>query len=199
MILENVTKITDSNCVGMLQVHGSKIAIVSAKDGGHTISSCDGLVTNDPDIFLKISVADCIPLALFDPVKNCIGLVHAGWRGLDEKIIANAINAMVGSFGTNPGDILSEIGPHICQSHYEIKSDLAEKFSDFPGSIKKLDGKIFLDLADVAKSQLINCGVLPGNIKINKRCTFEDTSLPSYRRGDYKNRIHYFLKVPESP
>lgn len=179
----------------MFQVHGSKVAVVSKKQLGTYIDDCDGLVTNDPNIYLKISAADCIPLALFDPQNKCIGLVHAGWRGLYGGIITNAIQTMSENFGTDPADIIAEIGPHICEKHYEIKDDLAEKFSGFPGAVGNADGRMFLDLAKVAGMQLSACGVHTDNIKRDPRCTFEDKSLPSYRRGDLKKRIHYFLKV----
>jgi len=58
---------------------------------------------------------------------------------------------------------------------------------------------MFLDLAEVAKEQLIKSGVNKNKIKFDIRCTFEDLSLPSFRRGDMKKRIHYLLKVSQSP
>jgi hypothetical protein len=195
MILVGSPDIPDKKCVGMFQIHSSKVAVVSKNQLGTDINDCDGLVTNDPNIYLKISVADCIPLTLFDPQNKCIGLVHAGWRGLYGGIITNAIHTMSENFGTDPADIVAEIGPHICEKHYEIKDDLAEKFSGFPSAVRNADGRMFLDLAKVAEIQLSACGVLADNIKGDRRCTFEDKSLPSYRRGDLKKCIHYYLKV----
>ncbi len=198
MILVKNRKINNDNCVGMDQIHGSKVAVVSSKDKGKTIIGCDGLVTNDSAIFLKISVADCIPLALYDSVTNSIGLVHAGWRGLNMGIIENAILEMVKNFGVNPADLTVEIGPHICSLHYEVKEDVAALFSNYPKALKTIDEKTHLDLGEVAKQQLLRCKVKIRNIKISGLCTYEDASLPSYRRGDYKNRIHYFLQIPKS-
>lgn len=194
---ENSDKL-DPVSVGMYQIHGSNVVTVSSKDAGKLIDNCDGLVTNDPGVYLKISVADCIPLALFDPINKCVGLVHAGWRGLDGEIISNAVHVMSKNFGTNPAEILAEIGPHICRRHYEIKADLAEKFSGYDGVIERTDGKMFLDLEKVAIVQLKKLGVKFQNIETDKRCTFEDNSLPSYRRGDLKKRVHYLLGVPKS-
>lgn len=199
MILKDNSDITDAICVGMCQVHGSNVVTVSSKNAGTVIQDCDGLITNDSNIFLKISVADCIPMAIFDPAGKCVALVHAGWRGLYGRIIFNAVDLMCKNFGTNPADVMVEIGPHICQKHYEIKEDLAEKFSDYGGAITENGQKRFLDLGKVAVTQLKKMGVKIQNIEISKRCTFEDTALSSYRRGDLKKRVHYILKIPESP
>lgn len=117
--------------VRMFQVHGNTVAVVTKKDSGKTIENCDGLITNDPNIYLSVSVADCIPLALYDPVTKSIGLLHAGWRGLNNGIIKKVVGLMVENFSTDPGDLLSEIGPHICQRHYEIKKFMSRGCRDF--------------------------------------------------------------------
>lgn len=198
ILLSRRSKLSGKNQVGMIQTHGNRVVEVSKKDAGKSIDDCDGLLTNDPQISLTISVADCIPLALFDPITASIGLIHAGWRGLDGKIIENAINLMIKGFSVKPQNLQVEVGPHICQRHYEIKDDVAARFSKSSNAIKKTEEKIFLDLAEVAKEQLEDCGVSPKNIKIDKHCTYEDLSLPSYRRGDMKKRVHYLLRVPNS-
>ena len=39
---------------------------------------CDGLVTNLPNTYLSLTVADCTAVYLFDPVNKAIGLLHVG-------------------------------------------------------------------------------------------------------------------------
>lgn len=184
--------------VSMFQVHGNTVATVAKNDSGRIIENCDGLITNDPNIYLSVSVADCIPLALYDPVTKSIGLLHAGWRGLNNGIIKKTVGLMAEKFSTNPGNLLCEIGPHICQRHYEIKKDVSELFSGYPKAVKKVNGSIFLNLSKIAKIQLLESGLSLKNIKVDRKCTFENVSLPSYRRGDFKKRIHYLLKIPGS-
>ncbi len=198
ILLSQRSKLSGKNEVGMIQTHGNRVTGVSKKDAGRSIDSCDGLLTNDPEIFLTISVADCIPLALFDSVTGSIGLVHAGWRGLDGKIIKNAVDLMIKNFSVKPENLQAEIGPHICQKHYEVKGGVAARFFEYPDAVRHTKGKMFLDLAKVAEDQLENCGIPPKNIKVEKHCTYEDPSLPSYRRGDMKKRVYYLLRVPNS-
>jgi hypothetical protein len=185
--------------IGMLQTHSNNVSIVTKRNAGSSLKNCDGLLTNDPKITLRISVADCIPLALFDPVTNSIGLIHVGWRGLYKGIIENSVSLMVKKYGIKPADITAEIGPHICQKHYEIKGDVALFFPEYKKAIKSIEDKLFLDLASIAKEQLVKLGIKNEKIVSDNHCTYEDASLPSYRRGDYQKRIYYFLHLPDSP
>ena len=73
-----------------------------------------------------------------------------------------------------------------------MKNDVSSKFVNFPGSIIKDSGKRFLDLAKIAVMQLMGVGVSEKNIKIDKRCTFEDKNLFSLRRGDRDKRNIYY-------
>jgi copper oxidase (laccase) domain-containing protein len=49
-------------------VHGSNVRIVDIKDKGRIIKKTDGLVTKERNIFLTVTVADCLPIFLY--VKN---------------------------------------------------------------------------------------------------------------------------------
>lgn len=188
------------NIVKMEQVHGNNVVLVSAKDIGKTIKECDGLITNSPDVTLRISVADCLPIFLSDNFKNAIGLTHAGWRGLDNKIIEKTVGLMKKKFNTKSEDLNIYIGSHICQKHYEIKADVSGKFKLYPKALhfKGLAFKgrrTFLDLGEVAKQQFIELGVKEKNIKIDKECTYENKKLKSYRRGDKIGRSVYLFKL----
>jgi len=187
------------NIVRMQLVHGNRVVAVGRKDVGKIIDNCDGLITNSPEIYLALSAADCLPIALFDPITNSIGFIHAGWRGLEKGVIRNSINLMVEKFKVNSEKLIVYIGPFICQKHYEVKSDVSGKFFAYPTALRNINGKTFLDLGKVAKEQLVESGINKNNIWFDGRCTFEDKNLFSYRRGDIKDRINYLLKIPDSP
>ena len=46
-------------------------------DGVHA----DGLITTKKDFLPVVTVADCMPLYLYDPVTGVFGVVHSGWKG----------------------------------------------------------------------------------------------------------------------
>jgi YfiH family protein len=180
------------NLIHMQQVHGKRIVRVGKIDSGKIVKNCDGLITSDPKVTLSIHVADCLPIFLYSPTTNSIGAVHAGWRGLYKGIIGNCTKML----GKN---LTVYIGPHICRKHYEVKNDVAEKFSKYPKAIKKTGDKIYLDLAEVATEQLIKSGVKEKNIQVDRECTFEEKGLASFRRDQSNERTEYRFVVPDSP
>lgn len=184
--------------IKMQQIHGSNVVKVSKKDDGKVIEKCDALISNDPKVDLSVHVADCLPISLKDKKTHSFGLIHAGWRGLDKKIITKTIRQMVKEFSIDPKNLKVEIGPHICQKHYEVKNDVSSKFVKFPAAILQEKNKKFLDLAKIAEIQLINEGVKKENIKTDKRCTFEDLSLPSFRRNKTSERNSVKLNIQSS-
>ena len=176
----------------MEQMHGGSAVRVDSNDGDKTIPACDALITNDPKVELVVRTADCLPLSVRDKKARAIGLIHAGWRGLEREIIAKTIRLMQKEFSSKPEDLKIFLGPHICKKHYEVKEDVASKFTKYKALTTRVDKK-YLDLAGIAAFQLTKLGVKTKNIKIDKRCTFEDKSLFSYRRGDVgKNNLFLF-------
>jgi len=179
----------------MEQVHGNTVVRVDNKDEGRTIKNCDALISNDPEVILSVRVADCLPISIIDKKSHSFGLIHAGWRGLDNGIIGKTIALMVSELKIGIWNLKIYIGPHICQKHYEVKSDVSEKFREYPASILQKDGKDFLNLAKVAELQLTKEGINKRNINIDKRCTFEDLSLPSFRRDNTSSRLNIRLSL----
>lgn len=179
----------------MEQVHGNRIVRVSVRDNGQIIPNCDALISNDPEVTLSVRVADCLPVSAIDKKSHSFGLIHAGWRGLEKQIVAKTIHKMTEEFSSNPGNFEVSIGPHICQKHYEVKSDVSKQFTKYPASILRKGGKDFLDLAKIARLQLISVGVKKENIKLDSKCTFEDLSLPSFRRDNTSLRLNIRLSL----
>lgn len=184
----------------MQQVHGNNVVRVDSGNIGTTIPQCDALITNDPEVTLEVRVADCIPISIIDQKGRGVGLIHAGWRGLDNRIIEKCIRMMSQEFTINKEELIIKIGPHICVYHFEIKEDVASKFNNYPealifkgGSLQ--GGRTYLDLGKVAEIQLIALGIKKENITIDTLCTFEDKNLYSYRRDktDKRNLIYLTL------
>ncbi|HDY71996.1 MAG TPA: laccase domain-containing protein [Nitrospirae bacterium] len=47
----------------------------------------DGVITSRKGVLLGISTADCVPILIYDPQKQVVGAVHAGWRGTSKGIL----------------------------------------------------------------------------------------------------------------
>jgi YfiH family protein len=107
------------------QVHGNRVVTVMASDGGQVQPGTDGLITNRPGLALLLRFADCQPILLYDSAQHCLGLVHAGWRGVALGIASRAVEAMQAAFGTRPEDLLAGLGPAIGPCCYMVGDEVA--------------------------------------------------------------------------
>ncbi len=103
------------------QVHGNDVAVIREKpDEDHCFADCDALVTDLPEVWLGIHVADCGAVYLVDPRRQVIGLAHSGRKGTELNIVGRTIAAMHDHFGTDPADLVVQLGPCIRPPHYEV-------------------------------------------------------------------------------
>ncbi len=155
--------------------HSGQAAIISLRDAGKKIEEVDGLATQEKELFLAVTGADCQPIFLFDQTKEIIGLAHAGWRGLSQGIIGATVEKMM-ELDSRPQNILAAVGLGIGACHYwikeESKAEMIEKFGPyFVQATQDRDGKKYLDLKKIAKIQLLDIGVKEENIEISQECT----------------------------
>ena len=179
-----------SSVVSMHLTHTNNVQVVGADDGGKVFENTDGLVTNSKGIYLALPVGDCLPIMAYDPKGKSIGIFHAGWRGLENKIIFNGIKAMEDNFGAKADDIKIKLGACICQNHFEVKDDVFSKFTEYKSAQKEVGGKKFLDLRKIIVVQLLHIGIQLKNIEIDSRCTLEDTELFSHRGGNFERNLY---------
>ena len=88
----------------------------------------DGLITNQKNIILSTTNADCILLLFFDPVKKVIANTHSGWKGTIQRIAVKTVEKMIKEFECNPKDIICCICPSIRKCHFEVEKDVKDMF-----------------------------------------------------------------------
>jgi YfiH family protein len=169
------------------QSHGTTVRRV---DRPGAYANCDALVTGHKGVYLVVSVADCIPLCVYDPSKNVIAAVHVGWRGGASGIVKETIRILKEEFVTTPEEFVVYLGPSARACCYEVGEDVACKFP--PQFLhQKPPGKPLLDLIGVTKAQLIHAGLREDRIEENGECTICTPELfHSYRRdGERSGRM----------
>lgn len=189
LVKENYHRICDalqlctSDLVFSDQIHETKIYKASAKDKSieleqKVLKGIDGLITDELDVVLVTSYADCVPLFFVDPVNRAIGLSHSGWKGTVGKIGKKTVEAMKAEYHSNPNDILAVIAPSICRDCYEVSEDVYQEFQQqFTTKVieqifeKKENGKYQLDLWLANKQILLEAGLLEEQIYISEVCT----------------------------
>lgn len=176
------------------QIHGNKVTIIK-NDKEKFIKGCDGLFTNKKLLF-GIRTADCLPILFYDPKKQIIAAVHAGWKGLYKGIIRNAIYSMV-QLGSSSKDLKVVIGPHIGVCCYNVPEERIQKLSmtntcdrlhlssNDPYSELRLNSW-YLDLGKIALFQLKSAGISNTNIELSEICSSCNRNYWSFRRDGEK-------------
>lgn len=139
----------------------------------------DSILTSNPDITLFMRFADCVPILLHDPVRKVVGIVHAGWMGTVNKVLARTIQTMSEKYGSNPGDIIAGIGPSIGPDHYQVGEDVIEKvklaFGDQAEELLiNLNERTYFNLWRANGILLQRAGVT--SIEVSGLCTACDTN-----------------------
>jgi len=150
------------------QVHGCEI--LNVKNPGR-FEGYDALITNKPDIQLAVTIADCTPILVYDPVSQSVAAIHAGWRGTVQNIVLKTVNKMVKEFGADPVACIAYVGTCIDECSFEVGEDVAVNFDS---EYKRWDGekeKFFIDLKLANKNQLLEAGLSAGNIEISSYST----------------------------
>jgi polyphenol oxidase len=195
--------------VTLRQVHSDVIRFVDSLPQSPLVG--DGLITATPGLSLAMQTADCLPIVLVDPKQHAVGVFHAGWRGTVKRIAEKGAGEMRRIFGTRAKDIKAAIGPGIHGCCYEVGQEVRDQFeSQFAYAAKlfreveesdpvrekypmlfltarapghsELPKKIFLDLVEANRRQLLAVGVPAKSIEASPLCTNCRTDLLfSYR------------------
>lgn len=165
-------KLNASRAVFPYQTHSRNIQAITAKSAGKIVANTDGLLTNIKNLILTVTVADCFPIYFFDPQHQVIGLAHAGWRGVLKRLPQRVVKKMENTYLTDPSQLLVGIGPGIKKCHFEVKQDVFHRFAKFPQGRLKRHGRLFIDLPQVIKIQLLTAGVLKRHIETAADCTY---------------------------
>ena len=184
--------------ITLRQIHSDVIHCVTSVPKEPLVG--DGLITQTPGQLLAIQTADCLPVILVDTKRRAVGVFHAGWRGTVKRIVEKGVGEMFRCFGTRAGDIKAVIGPGVQGCCYEVGEEVRTKFhSQFSYADKlfrelkesdpvrekypllfltarapghsDLPKKIFLDLVEANRQQLLAAGVAKKNIDASPFCT----------------------------
>ncbi|MFC1649208.1 polyphenol oxidase family protein [Patescibacteria group bacterium] len=167
--------IDTDQCVGAYLTHSKKVAIADKDLVGVSVTNVykmprvDGLLTDQKNLFILMTFADCLPVILYDPVRRVAGLIHAGWKGTEKNIVGVAVKKMVDVYKSKPEDVKVDFGPCVTKESYIFENPIKTKLAN-----KKLwksyldnvgDGKYSIDLVRFNTENLISEGVSEKNIR----------------------------------
>lgn len=184
--------------VTLRQIHSDLIHCVERAP--EQIFVGDGLITEVPELLLAVQSADCLPVIVVDRKRRAVGVFHAGWRGTMKRIVEKGVGEMRRYFGSDPRNLVAAIGPGVHGCCYEVGEELRNKFeaqfayaADLFRQVKESDPvrekypllfltarapghselpvKLFLDLVEANRRQLMDAGVTAKNIEASALCT----------------------------
>jgi len=187
--------------VRLRQVHGTRVVSVRRDDVFPSAepdwSVGDIAASDHPGVALSVKVADCVPVLIADARTGAVAAVHAGWRGTAAGAVQAAVEALAGSFGTSPDDLVAAIGPSIGPCCYRVGQDVRAAFEaagkwdgslaawfsatptiqalrGVPGSDPSASGggpAVFLDTWAANADQLRRAGLPVSQIHLSRVCT----------------------------
>jgi purine-nucleoside/S-methyl-5'-thioadenosine phosphorylase / adenosine deaminase len=190
--------------VTLRQIHSDLIHCVERMPGQPLTG--DGMVTDTPRLILAVQTADCLPVILADRKRRAVGVFHAGWRGTVKRIVEKGVGEMRKLFKSDPHNLVAAIGPGVRGCCYEVGEEVRTRFEgqfSYADSLFRevkesdpvrekypllfltarapghgeLPAKLFLDLAEANRRQLLDAGVLAKNIDAEAPCTACHTEL----------------------
>ena len=173
------------------QVHGTVVEYAPTAKGTPT---ADASYSDQSGKACVVMTADCLPVLLCNQQGTQVAAAHAGWRGLCNGVLRNAVATF------SPSDqLMAYLGPAIGPEAFEVGAEVLQAFIDksfnkqhrqqieaafMPSSVNKYRA----DLYALARAELVNCGVR--HIYGGDYCVFSSADqFYSYRREPVTGRF----------
>lgn len=202
--LAGMLNIPEEDIIVPHQTHDDKVLVVdkhfllkSDLEKVQLLNGIDALITNQSNICIGITTADCVPVIVYDADKHILAAVHTGWKGTVAGIAGKTVVKMVEAFGCRPADLLAVIGPCISQKNFEVGEEVVEAFRNAGFPLDNISyrnretGKAHINLQLANKLILINAGIPEKNIEESNLCTFDnpDKFFSARRQTVYSGRM----------
>ncbi|CAM3119314.1 peptidoglycan editing factor PgeF [Vibrio mytili] len=182
-----------SSPIWLNQTHSTVIADVA--DSTSEVLDADGCFTSSPQVICSAMTADCLPVLLTNTLGTQVAAVHAGWRGLANGIVENAL-------GLFSGEVMAWLGPAIGSAVFEVGEDVLQAFVDFDPQAqlaftpRDVEGKWLADMSMLATQRLNKAGV--SQVFDSGLCTLQNSDdFYSYRRDGITGRQATFIWIEE--
>jgi YfiH family protein len=179
-----------SPVIFLSQIHGN-MTVNAADLQLDGMTPADACYANLAQQVCAVLTADCLPVLLAADDGQCVAAVHAGWRGLANGVIENAVAQMRASGAQH---ISAWLGPAIGSQFFEVGTDVLEAFCQKQDNHRScfrpssVDGKFFADIYGLARNVLLNLDIV--RVSGGDHCTFTEEELfYSYRRDGVTGRM----------
>lgn len=189
------------------QIHSNRIVRAEAEDAERESKRRgDGILTNEPDLWIGAQTADCLPVLVADTKHHVVAAFHAGWRGTVKRIVELGVGRMRMEFGSKSKDLIAAIGPSVGACCYAVGEEVQSEFTSQFAYADALFSEVFdsdpirkkypmlfltqrapghspigpslhLNLAEANRRQLLDAGLKAKSITVLGGCTSCDREL----------------------
>ena len=159
---------TNYSFASSYQVHGTEV-LYTTEPG--RFEGYDALITNQPGLLVGVTVADCVPVLIYDAENQVVATIHAGWRGTVGGIVSKTLARMQQQFDTQPAACYSYVGTCIDECSFEVGPEVAREFADTFVQINPITQRPCVDLKANNRQQLIDAGVPVRQIELSPSST----------------------------
>jgi len=186
------------------QVHGVQWVVVGENSSPSSFleTQADALLTQRKGVYLGVKAADCLPVIFFDPGREALALLHAGWRGIIQGIHLRVAQAMKNLFSSSYSQLVVGIGPGIGKCCFAVGEEVVKLFEQKERGRENIDrkeGRFLINLKGFLFEELIDQGFDPRKIEVAPHCTFCEKELfYSHRReGERAGRFMLLASLKE--
>ncbi len=179
--------------VWLNQTHSTDILVLDAPT--EQVLNADGALTAQTGVVCSAMTADCLPVLISNRSGTQVAAVHAGWRGLANGIVENALSHF-------SEDVMVWLGPAIGSAAFEVGDDVFAAFAAFDSGAEQAfsttgkPGKWLANMSLLATRRLNQSGV--SSVYDANLCTFSDPELfYSYRRDGITGRQASFIWIDD--
>ena len=190
--------------VKLHQTHSDEIILVKEIVPKINEFKGDGIITQRNKIAICVTTGDCLPIMFYNYKNASIGAVHAGWRGVANKITRKSIQQSLDLPSLRSEAVITNekkfikiwIGPHIGFDSFEVEQNIAEEiFEGVQGIVEGIHfkkstktGRLFVNLKEVLISQLSEFDMLDFSYISNQDTKTDETQCSHRRSPDEKTR-----------
>ena len=170
------------------QVHGARVVDAATLNGPE---EADAAFTSTPDVVAAVMIADCMPVLIADTAGRCVGVAHAGWRGLAAGVVQHTVQAIRERLQDPTASLVAYLGPAIGPAHFDVGPEVLAAFEQtLPDAARAFvpnGAKYRADLFALGLQALASVGVTA--VAGGGECTYSDPGrFFSFRRDRVTGR-----------
>ena len=118
------------NIKEIVQPHQNHTDISTTIASINSVEYSDAVILEQRNIATIIATADCMPIIVYDPINHIGANIHAGWKGIVNKITEKTIKKLLNEYNSNPNDLIICIGPCIRKENFLVNDDVVKIYRD---------------------------------------------------------------------